>query len=136
MNQKNYHRFTTYLKIRGSLQELLPLAKRMAGKEHVRVVLRAYLSRVNGEYLYSIDLMAGVPGYLGFHPFLQALLENKNENYRSEEDGFKTVLWIKWRGIQGNMELRPSELSIIAALGYPLAMDYIFMPQDQWIEEE
>jgi hypothetical protein len=38
------------------------------------------------------------------------------------------VLWIKWYGVQGNMEFDKSELRALAELDIALAMDYIYIP--------
>lgn len=43
----------------------------------------------------------------------------------------RIVFWIYWYGSQGNMELSVVELEKLALLEIPLAMDYIFVEEDQ-----
>jgi hypothetical protein len=40
------------------------------------------------------------------------------------------LLWIKWYGVQGNMEFSTEELRALAGLGTGLAMDYVYISGD------
>jgi hypothetical protein len=48
-----------------------------------------------------------------------------HHNLLMEANASDIVYWIIWRGIQGNMEFDVNELSALAEMKIPVAMDYI-----------
>ena len=58
--------------------------------------------------------------------YLATHLKKHLASYRKQH-ATHIVYWILWRGTQGNMELRVPELTRLAAMRIPVAMDYIHM---------
>jgi len=53
----------------------------------------------------------------------------KHLAYYKARHASRVVYWILWRGVQGNMELRPNELARLAETKVSVAMNYIHMEE-------
>ncbi|MEM9526553.1 MAG: hypothetical protein AAGA31_08090 [Bacteroidota bacterium] len=55
----------------------------------------------------------------------------RNKAMLRKAGGTQILMWIDWYGIQGNMEYTVEQLQKLAAMGVPLAVDYIYQKPDQ-----